>query len=102
MLVSSAVVLHRLSCPTACGVLDPGPGMELILPAAEAGNLNHWTAREVPGMPFFLIKLAKPVPKHSWDLATGLVRAEASPTMYQSSHSLLNVTDLDDQHGDLV
>ena len=53
-------------------------------------------------MPFFLIKLAKPVPKHSWDLATGLVRAEASPTMYQSSHSLLNVTDLDDQHGDLV
>ena len=95
-------VVHRLSCPTACGVLVPGPRMELILPAAEAGSLNHLTSREVPGMPLFLIKLAKPVPKHSWDLTTGLVRAEASPTMSQSSHSLLNVTDLDGQHGDLL
>ena len=67
MLVSLAVVVQRLSCSIAYGVLVPGPGMELILPAVEAGSLNHWTTREVPGMPLFLIKLAKPVPKHSWD-----------------------------------
>jgi len=94
--------------PTVVSALTSDLSTPILLPemvllcTEKQGDLNHWTSREVPGMPLFLIKLAKPVPKHSWDLATGLVRAEASPTMYQSSHSLLNVTELDDQHGDLV
>ena len=34
-----------------CGVLVSGPGMEPMPPAVEVWNLNHWTTREVPGMP---------------------------------------------------
>ena len=34
---------------TACGILVPGPGIEPIHFALEALNLNHWTARKVPG-----------------------------------------------------
>ena len=33
----------------ACGILIPQPGIEPTPPALEAWNLNHWTAREVPG-----------------------------------------------------
>ena len=33
----------------ACGVLVPPPGIKPAPPALEAQNLNHWTAREVPG-----------------------------------------------------
>ena len=28
--MDSVVVVHRLSCPLACGVLDPGPGIEPV------------------------------------------------------------------------
>ena len=34
----------------ACGSLVPQPGIEPVLPALEAQNLNHWTAREVPAV----------------------------------------------------
>ena len=37
----------------ACGILVPWPGFELVPPALGTWNLNHWTAREVPG--YFLI-----------------------------------------------
>ena len=37
-----------------CGILAPQPGIELVPPALAARSLNHWTAREVPRMPFIL------------------------------------------------
>ena len=39
---------HGLSCPTACGILVPCPGIKPKLSAVEALSLNHWTAREFP------------------------------------------------------
>ena len=36
-----------LGC-AACGILVPWPGMESLPPAVEVGNLNYWTAREIP------------------------------------------------------
>ena len=34
----------------ACGVLVPRPGIEPVPPALGARSLNHWTARQVPGV----------------------------------------------------
>ena len=34
---SSVVVVHRLSCPTVCGILVPRPGIELASPELEGG-----------------------------------------------------------------
>ena len=31
------VVVHRLSCPVACGILVPGPGIEPTLPVLTGG-----------------------------------------------------------------
>ena len=39
-------------CAT-CGILVPRPGIEPAPPAVEAHSLNHWTAREVPGVLFY-------------------------------------------------
>ena len=36
----------RLSCPEACGILVPLPGMETV-PCITRWILNHWTTREV-------------------------------------------------------
>ena len=44
--VSSVVVALRLSCPAACGILVPGPGIEPRL--IGRGIVYHWTTREVP------------------------------------------------------
>ena len=33
---------------SACGILVPQSGIELIPPAVEARSLNHWSTREVP------------------------------------------------------
>ena len=33
----SVVAVHRLSCPTACGILVPRPGIEHASPALEGG-----------------------------------------------------------------
>ena len=33
--VASVAVVFRLSCPTACGILVPGPGIGPTLPALE-------------------------------------------------------------------
>ena len=38
----------------ARGILVPKPGIEPMPPAAEAQSLNHWTAKEVSGVPHFL------------------------------------------------
>ena len=35
----SLVVAHGLSCPTACGILVPRPGIEPTSPALEGGLL---------------------------------------------------------------
>ena len=37
---SSVVVVHGLSCPTACGILVPQPGIEPGSPALEGGFLT--------------------------------------------------------------
>ena len=52
----SLVVVRRLSsCPGACGILVPRPGIESASPALEGGwILYHWTTREVPKIIFFL------------------------------------------------
>ena len=34
----------------ACNILVPQPGIELVPPAVELQNTNHWTAREVPNL----------------------------------------------------
>ena len=34
----------------ACGILVPRPEITPTPPALQARNLNHWTAREVPGI----------------------------------------------------
>ena len=44
----------RLSCPEACGLLAPQPGIELIPFALELPGLNHWTAREDPICHFYV------------------------------------------------
>ena len=36
----SVVAVHRLSCPTACGILVPRPGIEPESPALEGGFLT--------------------------------------------------------------
>ena len=38
----------------ACGILVPQPGIEPAPLALEVQNLNHWTAREVPLVPFLV------------------------------------------------
>ena len=37
---------ERVACWTACAILVPEPGIELMSPALEARSLNHWTPRE--------------------------------------------------------
>ena len=49
---TSAVEAHRLSCPTACGILVPRPRIEPVPPAEEVRGPYHWTTTEVP--PFVL------------------------------------------------
>ena len=36
----SLVVVHRLSCPMACGILVPQPGIESVSPALAGGFLT--------------------------------------------------------------
>lgn len=38
-----------LGC-TACGILLPWPGTELVPPALEAQHLHHWTTRKAPAV----------------------------------------------------
>ena len=39
-------------CHTPRGILVPQPGIEPASPALEGWSFNHWTAREVLGLPF--------------------------------------------------
>ena len=47
-LSGSAVVVLGLSCPTACGILVPRPGMKPLFPALEGGLLTTGPSREIP------------------------------------------------------
>lgn len=38
-------MVGRLSCPAACGIFIPQPGIEATCPTSEG---SHWTAKEVP------------------------------------------------------
>ena len=42
-----SVVARGVSCPMACGILVPRPGIELTSRIARQIP-NHWTTREVP------------------------------------------------------
>ena len=42
------VAACRLSCPAACGILVPRPGIRTCVPCIGRWILNHWTTREVP------------------------------------------------------
>ena len=48
--MSSFKVVTYFFCAyhVAFGILVPWQQIEPVLPAVEAWNLNHWTAREVP------------------------------------------------------
>ena len=46
--MGSVVVAYSLSCPVACRILVPRPGIEPMPPALEVWILNHWITREVP------------------------------------------------------
>ena len=35
------------TCPMACGILVPQPGIKPTPPVLKAQHLNHWTTREV-------------------------------------------------------
>ena len=37
-------------CHAACGILVLRPGIESMPPAVGVWSLNHWTAKEVPGV----------------------------------------------------
>ena len=37
---ASVVVAHGLSCSAACGILVPGPGLELVSPTLAGGFLT--------------------------------------------------------------
>ena len=46
--MDSLVVAHRLSCPTAGGILVPQPGGWTRIPCLANWSLNPWTTRKVP------------------------------------------------------
>ena len=48
----------------ACGNLAPQPGTEPAPPCIERQSLNHWTAREVPSLNFFVRHWVKRAPCH--------------------------------------
>ena len=45
--VGSFVVAYGLSCPTACGILVPQPGIETLCPALKGIFLTHWATRHL-------------------------------------------------------
>ena len=53
---SSLVVTRGLSCPVACGILVPWPGIKPEPPAVEAWSPSHWTTREFIS-PFSYLKI---------------------------------------------
>ena len=63
----SLVVAHGLSCPVACGILVPQPGIEPASPAL-IGRwiLNHWTTREVPGYMFLCLTQRQNLAQCDW------------------------------------
>ena len=52
---ASVVVAHGLSCPVACRILVPGPGIEPMSSALQSGFLT--TGPSVPGMLFNIYHL---------------------------------------------
>ena len=49
---ASLVVAHRLSCPAACGILIPQPGIEPMSPALEGRFLTSGPPRKSPAKNF--------------------------------------------------
>ena len=45
--MKALVVARRLSCPSACGILVPLPGIE---PVSESRFFNYWTTRKIPAI----------------------------------------------------
>ena len=49
----------------ACRILVPDQSSNPCTPAVEAQSLNHWTAREVPGVPYSIWEIlgfSQPLP----------------------------------------
>ena len=51
--LTSSVAAHRLSCPPACVILIPRPGIKPESSCTGGQILNHWTTREVPHVSYF-------------------------------------------------
>ena len=47
LLCGAFTAAHGLSCPLACGILVPQPGIEPVSSAVEVPSPNHWTTREL-------------------------------------------------------
>ena len=56
-------------CPSACGILVPQTGIELMSSALEVYSPNHWTARKSCPSPTFG-SLFPPTPENQEDLTT--------------------------------
>ena len=56
----SVLVVHRLSCSLACGILVTGSGIEPSSPALQI--LNHWTTWESPENSYYCVRSINPKP----------------------------------------
>ena len=56
---SSFFIIYLFSSRMACGILVTWPGIKPVPLASEAWNLNHWSAREVPSLSFYVLGSAK-------------------------------------------
>ena len=50
-----SIVVRGLSCPLACGILVPQPGIKCASPALEGGFFYHWITKEVPRASGFVL-----------------------------------------------
>ena len=57
-LAGSVVAAHRLSCPTACGILIPQPGIKPMSPALEGGFLTTGPPGKSPSGCFKIFSLS--------------------------------------------
>ena len=53
---TSLIVVCGLSCPVACGILVPQPGIEPVFPALEGGSFTTGPAGKSPECIFVRIK----------------------------------------------
>ena len=66
------VVVWRLTCPMACGILTPWPGDWTHMSCTVRRMFNHWTTREIP-LPFHFQQ--SPHSENTWYVCAQLLRS---------------------------